>query len=173
MLSPASDLVTPHLPLELIWLIIEQTLLQCLHSARKDEYVVAIPNHLIALNRAIHTLVVKLVYRTVILSSCRVLAKFLSLLTRSLSIADLVQNIWIGTPRLEAFAHQVGWVPCAVQRILEKAKNVKRLALPAAFFPPSPDRVAIYHLTMNGIGFTELPKETNTLHVYGLVRPAT
>ncbi|KAG8696298.1 hypothetical protein FRC09_008600 [Ceratobasidium sp. 395] len=159
----------PHLPLELIWLIVEQILL---HDTSKDKYILAIPTHLITLNRVIYGLVTKLAYRTIILPSSRALAKFVSLLTNSPNIADLVRNIWIGTPRLEAFAHQVGWVPCAVQRLLERAKNVKRLALPAAFFPPSSDRVAVCYLTVSGSGVMEPLKDTNTLHVYGLPQPA-
>ncbi|KAG9073416.1 hypothetical protein FS749_015249 [Ceratobasidium sp. UAMH 11750] len=170
--SPTPVPILPHLPLELIWLIIEQTLLQSSYDARKDDNIVTIPAHLITLNRVIHNLVIKLVYRTVIISSSRVLAKFLSLLASSPTIASLVQNIWVGTPRLEAFAHQVGWVPCAVKRILEMTKNMKRLALPAGFFPPGPNRITIRHLTVNGSGFTKLPNGTHTLHTYGLAQPA-
>lgn len=171
-LSPVAGPKPPSLPLELIWLILEQTL------SHPPVYTcgntTAIPLHILTLNRTLHTLVTKLIYRTIVISSSRVLARFLSLVTRSPHLARLVQNLWIGTPRLEAFAHQVGWVPFAVGRILGLAPGIRRLALPAGFFPPdfcTTSGGTITHVTANGGGIPQLPPYVEVAHVYGLVQP--
>ncbi|QRV88903.1 hypothetical protein RhiJN_16921 [Ceratobasidium sp. AG-Ba] len=168
--SPISTTRLPHLPFELIWAIVEQTLLQLSHNARGKDISIVIPIHLITLNRVMHTLVLKLVYQTVILSSSRAVSKFLYFLTSCPNVANLVRNLWIGTARLEAFAHQVGWVPCAIKRILERARHIKRLALPAAFYPIGLNEVSLDHLTVNGGGFVGLLGKPNTLHIYGLAQ---
>lgn len=160
------------LPTEIIWLILEQALAH--PPAYSKDSPTRFPFHILTLNRAIHALIIKSIYRTIIISSSRTLARFLSLLSCSPHIAGLVQSLWIGTPRLEAFAHQVGWVSFAVGRILKLATSIRRLALPYAFFPAdfgTTSRESITHVTANGGGIPQLPWHIEVVHVYGLVQP--
>lgn len=176
VLSPSHNNRVPQLPFELIWIIIEQALADLTIISCGELKVTSppIPLYLLLLNRRIYALVVKLAYRTITISSSRSLARFLSVVTHSPHLSNLVHNLWIGTSNLEAFPHQVGWAPCVIARILSKSPRLKRVALPAAFFPPNFVMFgsAIEHITFGGGSVPGLPLEAQTVHVYGLVQPS-
>lgn len=167
---------TPQLPPELIWAIIELSLtdLGVVTSSSPGAIASPIPLHLLTLSRGLYALVIKLAYRTIIISSSRSLAGFFTAVTHSPHLSSLVCNLWVGTPHLEAFNHQYGWVPCIIGRILASIPGLKRLALPASFLPPNfgISQSAIKHITFGGGSVPDLPLEVETIHVHGLILPS-
>ncbi|QRW17127.1 hypothetical protein RhiXN_05129 [Rhizoctonia solani] len=168
------------LPLEIIWIIIKELLIDGLpitvcHKSKVDPSPI-LPS-ILTLNHHFHKLVIRATYHTIILSSFRLFRRFYHVASNSPHLTCLVHNLWIGTPHLNSFPDSKRCSPptqVMLEFILSKTPRLQSLALPAVF---APHRFAelgngIEHITIGGGSISSLPYSVKTVHIHGSIQPS-
>ncbi|CAE6426151.1 unnamed protein product [Rhizoctonia solani] len=174
---PSLEDGTTWLPLEIIWIIIKELLIDLPFAAGRKSEPTTSPMlfNILTLNRHLHKLAVKAVYRTIILSSSYLLRRFYHVASSSPHLTCLVHNLWMGTLQLDSFSDSKRCsppTPIMVEYILSKAPKIKRLALPATFIPHKFAELGseIEHLRVGGGFIPNLPCKVKTVHIHGSIQ---
>ncbi|CAE6454920.1 unnamed protein product [Rhizoctonia solani] len=135
-------------------------------------------NGILSTDRMIYSTLSEELYRTSVLCTPRMPGRFAEALALSPRLASLTENVWIGTLKFEIFgSSQIGTTSSSIARILALTPNLRRLALPAEYFPrlvPSNRIPPIVHLTITDDLFPpSTPKilTLHTIHIYGPLWP--
>lgn len=92
------------------------------------------------ISRAIYTSLLKFAYSTIVLKSVNAVHSFLDTLATSPNLAGLVLNLWVADPQLRRFDvldDLRGVMETKLPAIIAATSNLKRIALPYAYFPRS------------------------------------
>ncbi|KAG9086934.1 hypothetical protein FS749_003273 [Ceratobasidium sp. UAMH 11750] len=156
------------LPPEIILAVLECSLVCETWEARAIQL-----NRVLLLSRTIYERLVKTAYSSVILGSINAASRFYDTLKAAPHLSQHVENIWIATPQLRPFdnwGHPFKLVETKVEHILNATKNIKRVAIPYAYFPRA-GLPSVTHLTTTNHIFppvTSFLHHLESLHIYGV-----
>ncbi|KAF8606025.1 hypothetical protein BDV93DRAFT_34724 [Ceratobasidium sp. AG-I] len=150
---PKSDL-----PLEIILNILEHSISCETWHSRSIQL-----NRTLLISHTVYTTLLKLAYSTVILKSAVVVHLFLDTLTTSPHLASFVINLWVADSQLHPFEvldDLRGVIETKLPAIIAATSNLKRIAVPYAYFPRSGLPGIVHLSTTNNL----FPPTTPFLH---------
>ncbi|KAG8745530.1 hypothetical protein FRC12_014514 [Ceratobasidium sp. 428] len=156
------------IPLEVILEILEYLLICETWEARALQL-----NRVLLLSHTVHKGIVKSAYSTIVLCSIDSASLFYDTLKDSPQLSSYVESIWIATSQLQLFDssdYPFKWIEEKIERILALTGNMRRVAIPYAYFPRGGFPGVTHLTTTNNLSpiLTASISDLETLNIHGL-----
>jgi hypothetical protein len=156
------------LPIEIVLSILECSLVSETWGSRALQL-----KQTLLISRTIHKSLVKLAYSTVVLKSVGAVSLFCETLEAKSHLSGHIENLWVASSQLHHFDvsdYPFGFVETKILFILSAAGNLKRVAVPYAYFPRTGFPGTTHLSTTNNLfpPLTPFLHLLQSLYIYGL-----